>query len=812
MSVSGADLGRLTPPARRGFAQALREIRDAARRRRAPSSSTAPPARWGRRWRAELAGTSTLLYVVPDEETAEARVARPRVLSAAARAGQRRSAGAAGGARAAGARRVALRRDAARPAHRSCGGWRRCSACRRGSRRACWWPRRRRCSGGCVPRAPFDALCEVIAAKATLDREATIAALRARPGSRARRWSRTRGPSPCAARSSTSSRPSTATRCASSSSATRSSRSASTTRRRSGRCARSTRSTCTRCARRSPRRAPTRAPRSWPPPTPRSIPSSKTRRLLEQIEEGEDFFGIEALAPAFHARMVPLFDYLPADALCVDRGSGGGASRRRAGRRAGCARRPPPGTSSTGWRCRRTIRARRGRGGARRWRRAGGWRSAPVEMARFDETPDGAAARADRVVAAHHAARRAARGARRARRARGRARHRQAAARSAARLARSRPARPRRRLQPDARRSAGGAAARAGARRPRSPAHGEARAICSAPAGAAAGGAGRAAAARVRAAGRSPDRRRRGGDLRRALARARRAPVKAPALGDLGEIAEGDFVVHDEHGIGRYRGLKKLDRARRAAGLPAPRVRRRRRSTCRSTASALVHRYTGAEARRRPARQAGRQDLAGEAAARLGRGAQDRRGAAAALRAARGAGRPRLPRRPTPSSARSRRPSPSRRRPIRRRPSTTVLGDMQNGVPMDRLVCGDVGYGKTEVALRAALLAVLGGKQVAVLAPTTVLAEQHFVTFSDRFSDFPVRVAVAVALPHQGRAAGDGRGARRGQDRRGRRDAPAAVARRALQATWACWSSTRSSASASPTRSGSRSCARRSTC
>jgi transcription-repair coupling factor (superfamily II helicase) len=72
----------------------------------------------------------------------------------------------------------------------------------------------------------------------------------------------------------------------------------------------------------------------------------------------------------------------------------------------------------------------------------------------------------------------------------------------------------------------------------------------------------------------------------------------------------------------------------------------------------------------------------------------------------------------------------------------TVLADMQAGVPMDRLICGDVGYGKTEVALRASLLAVLGGKQVAVLAPTTVLAEQHFVTFSERLGDFPARVAV----------------------------------------------------------------------
>ena len=70
-----------------------------------------------------------------------------------------------------------------------------------------------------------------------------------------------------------------------------------------------------------------------------------------------------------------------------------------------------------------------------------------------------------------------------------------------------------------------------------------------------------------------------------------------------------------------------------------------------------------------------------------------------------------------------------------------VMTDMQADTPMDRLVCGDVGYGKTEVALRATLLAVLGGKQVAVLAPTTVLVEQHFVTFSERFRDFPVRVA-----------------------------------------------------------------------
>ena len=72
---------------------------------------------------------------------------------------------------------------------------------------------------------------------------------------------------------------------------------------------------------------------------------------------------------------------------------------------------------------------------------------------------------------------------------------------------------------------------------------------------------------------------------------------------------------------------------------------------------------------------------------------------------------------------------------------TAVIGDMTSGKPMDRLICGDVGFGKTEVALRATFVAVLGGKQVAILAPTTLLAEQHAQTFADRFADWPVKIA-----------------------------------------------------------------------
>jgi transcription-repair coupling factor (superfamily II helicase) len=69
-----------------------------------------------------------------------------------------------------------------------------------------------------------------------------------------------------------------------------------------------------------------------------------------------------------------------------------------------------------------------------------------------------------------------------------------------------------------------------------------------------------------------------------------------------------------------------------------------------------------------------------------------------------------------------------------------VLTDMVSGKPMDRLVCGDVGFGKTEVAMRAVFLAVHGGKQVAVLVPTTLLAQQHYENFKDRFADWPIRI------------------------------------------------------------------------
>jgi transcription-repair coupling factor (superfamily II helicase) len=218
-----------------------------------------------------------------------------------------------------------------------------------------------------------------------------------------------------------------------------------------------------------------------------------------------------------------------------------------------------------------------------------------------------------------------------------------------------------------------------------------------------------------------------------------RPASRTPGLGDLGEIAEGDAVVHDEHGIGRYRGLKKLDvrgvshdfmHLEYDGGtvyVPVYRI-------------GLVHRYSGGEA------EAVRLDKLGgktwlEKRRRVSAEARKIAEELLQLYAQRAALAGHAFPSPDAMFREFEETFPFEETPDQHKAIETVLDDMQQGRPMDRLICGDVGYGKTEVALRATLLAVLGGKQVAILAPTTVLAEQHFVTFSERLADFPVRIA-----------------------------------------------------------------------
>jgi transcription-repair coupling factor (superfamily II helicase) len=224
--------------------------------------------------------------------------------------------------------------------------------------------------------------------------------------------------------------------------------------------------------------------------------------------------------------------------------------------------------------------------------------------------------------------------------------------------------------------------------------------------------------------------------------RARRAPPRrAPgaAFGDLQNLAVGDYVVHEEHGIGLYKGLTKLP----VKGTPIDFLHLEYESGTLYLPVyrlAALQRYVGG-------------DGAGPKLDRLGgiTWEKTRRKASAEVRQLAEellqlyAQRQALPGHAFPSADAMFREFeatfPFEETDDQQRAIDDVLGDLEAGRPMDRLVCGDVGYGKTEVALRAALRAVQGGRQVAMLAPTTVLVEQHHVTFAERFRDYPVRVA-----------------------------------------------------------------------
>ena len=93
-----------------------------------------------------------------------------------------------------------------------------------------------------------------------------------------------------------------------------------------------------------------------------------------------------------------------------------------------------------------------------------------------------------------------------------------------------------------------------------------------------------------------------------------------------------------------------------------------------------------------------------------------------------------------------------RKRKTRKTPSLMWWKDLAKGKPMDRLICGDVGFGKTEVALRAAFIAALTGRQVAVIAPTTLLVRQHYRNFVSRFKGFPVKVGQLSRMVGAGEA------------------------------------------------------------
>ena len=190
-----------------------------------------------------------------------------------------------------------------------------------------------------------------------------------------------------------------------------------------------------------------------------------------------------------------------------------------------------------------------------------------------------------------------------------------------------------------------------------------------------------------------------------------------------------------------------------------------------------ISRYSGGEKPGALASSAARDWLRTKARVRKAV-ARPRRGAARAVRRARRGPGPRVSRATRPGRHEMEAAFPYEETVDQLRAAVEVKHDMEAVRPMDRLVVGDVGYGKTEVAMRAAFKATQDGKQVAVLVPTTVLAAQHFATFGARFGRVPGQGRAAVAVRRRDGAGEGGRGSRRRLGRPRHRHAPPAVAGR----------------------------------
>ena len=219
--------------------------------------------------------------------------------------------------------------------------------------------------------------------------------------------------------------------------------------------------------------------------------------------------------------------------------------------------------------------------------------------------------------------------------------------------------------------------------------------------------------------------------------RAERDPEQI--LRDLKDLTIGAPVVHEDHGVGRYQGLKTLEVDGAPHEFLVIEYQDGDKLYVPITALTRVTRYTGAPAESAPLHKLGGADWT-----RARRKAAERiRDVAAELLDlyARRAARVGTALTPDPREyAAFEATFPFEETHDQLEAIQAVLADLAAAKPMDRVVCGDVGFGKTEVAMRAAFAAVQAGKQVAVLVPTTLLAQQHHQNFSDRFADWPIRV------------------------------------------------------------------------
>ncbi|RRW21257.1 transcription-repair coupling factor [Stutzerimonas stutzeri] len=210
---------------------------------------------------------------------------------------------------------------------------------------------------------------------------------------------------------------------------------------------------------------------------------------------------------------------------------------------------------------------------------------------------------------------------------------------------------------------------------------------------------------------------------------------------NLTELREGAPVVHIDHGVGRYQGLVTLEIEGQAQEFLLLQYADEAKLYVPVASLHLIARYTGSDDALAPLHKLGSETW--QKAKR--KAAEQVRDVAAELldiyarRAARQGYAFKDPQVDYETFAAG---FPFEETPDQQAAIDAVREDLLSAKPMDRLVCGDVGFGKTEVAMRAAFIAVHGGKQVAVLVPTTLLAQQHYNSFRDRFADWPVRVEV----------------------------------------------------------------------
>ncbi len=209
---------------------------------------------------------------------------------------------------------------------------------------------------------------------------------------------------------------------------------------------------------------------------------------------------------------------------------------------------------------------------------------------------------------------------------------------------------------------------------------------------------------------------------------------------NLTDLTIGAPVVHIDHGVGRYLGLEKLSGDGYDAEFLLLEYASNDKLYVPVSSLHLISRYTGASAEHAPIHRLG-SDQWSKARQKAAKQARDVAAELLDIHARRAAVQGRSYPIDEHEYASFCNSFPFEETPDQETAIKAVLDDLQSPQPMDRVVCGDVGFGKTEVAMRAAFAVANAGKQVAILVPTTLLAQQHFQNFTDRFADWPIKVA-----------------------------------------------------------------------